>query len=67
MWLEETLGRKKINIERMEDVKAVQPDELASACPFCATMLNDGLTAEELSATVKSKDIAQYLAAALAG
>lgn len=66
MWMEETLGHTKVNIERMNDVKVVQPDELASACPFCATMLNDGLTAENLDVKVKSKDIAQYLAAAMA-
>jgi len=66
MWMEETLGHTKVNIERMKDVKAIQPDELASACPFCATMLNDGLTAEHLDVKVKSKDIAQYLAAAMA-
>jgi Fe-S oxidoreductase len=59
MWLEETLGEKTINVERMEDVKAVQPDGVATACPFCSTMINDGLKAEELNAD--SKDIAQYL------
>lgn len=66
MWMEETLGHTKVNDERMKDVKAVNPNELASACPFCATMLNDGLTAENLDTSVRSQDIAQYLAAALA-
>lgn len=61
MWLEETLGDKTINIERMEDVKAVNPDEVATACPFCATMINDGIKAEELDGKTSSKDIAQYL------
>ncbi|MCF7824808.1 MAG: (Fe-S)-binding protein [Candidatus Marinimicrobia bacterium] len=59
MWLEETLGKKTINIERMEDVKAIQPDGVATACPFCSTMINDGLKAEGLAAD--NKDIAQYL------
>ncbi len=61
MWLEETLGEKTINIERMEDVKAVKPDEVATACPFCATMVNDGIKAEELDISTASKDVAQYL------
>jgi len=61
MWLEETLGERTINIERMEDVKAVNPDEVATACPFCATMVNDGIKAEELDGKTNSKDIAQYL------
>ena len=66
MWLEETLGDKTINIERMEDVKAVNPDEVATACPFCATMINDGIMAEELDAKTSSKDIAQYLLESIA-
>jgi len=59
MWLEETLGDKTINVERIEDVKAIRPEDVATACPFCATMINDGLKAEELN--TGSKDIAQYL------
>ncbi|NQT62727.1 MAG: (Fe-S)-binding protein [Candidatus Marinimicrobia bacterium] len=66
MWLEETLGDKTINVERMEDVKAINPDEVATACPFCATMINDGIKAEELDATTSSKDIAQYLLESIA-
>jgi len=61
MWLEETLGDKTINVERMEDVKAVNPNEVATACPFCATMINDGIKAEALDEQTSSKDIAQYL------
>ncbi|NQV29310.1 MAG: (Fe-S)-binding protein [Candidatus Marinimicrobia bacterium] len=61
MWLEESLGEKTINVERMEDVKAVQPDEVVTACPFCATMINDGIKAEEMDLSTASKDIAQYL------
>jgi Fe-S oxidoreductase len=66
MWLEETLGDKTINVERMEDVKTINPDEVATACPFCATMINDGIKAEELDAKTSSKDIAQYLLESLA-
>jgi Fe-S oxidoreductase len=66
MWLEETLGDRTINIERMEDVKAINPDQVATACPFCATMINDGIKAEELDAKTSSKDIAQYLLESIA-
>jgi Fe-S oxidoreductase len=65
MWLEETLGEKTINIERMEDVKAVKPDDVATACPFCATMINDGIKAEELDMSTASKDVSQYLLASI--
>ncbi len=64
MWLEETIGTK-INVERIEDVKAVQPDEVATACPFCATMINDGLADQDMDASTDSKDVAEYLLAAL--
>ena len=65
MWLEESLGDRTINVERMEDVKAVKPDEVATACPFCATMINDGIKAEALDQSTASRDIAQYLADAI--
>ncbi|NQT97997.1 MAG: 4Fe-4S dicluster domain-containing protein [Candidatus Marinimicrobia bacterium] len=65
MWLEETEG-KKINLERMEDVKKLNPEAVATACPFCATMLNDGIKDEGLTETTQSKDIAEYVAQALA-
>jgi Fe-S oxidoreductase len=65
MWLEETLGEKTINVERMEDVKAIKPDDVATACPFCATMVNDGIKAEDLDISTASKDISQYLLASI--
>jgi len=64
MWLEETEG-KKINLERMEDVKKLNPEAVATACPFCATMLNDGIKDEGLMETTQSKDIAEYVAQAI--
>ncbi len=64
MWLEETEG-KKINLERMEDVKKLNPDAVATACPFCATMLNDGIKDEGMTETTQSRDIAEYVAEAL--
>ncbi|MFH1851463.1 MAG: (Fe-S)-binding protein [Candidatus Neomarinimicrobiota bacterium] len=64
MWLEETEGTK-INIERMEDVKQLQPAAVATACPFCATMISDGLKDTGLAETTTSKDIAEYVAQVL--
>lgn len=61
MWLEELEG-KKINLERMEDVKALSPDAVATACPFCATMISDGIKDEGLTETTRSKDIAEFVA-----
>ena len=59
--MEEKAGFKKINIERIADVKAAQPDYLLTACPFCATMLSDGVKAEGLDNQVTTEDVAQFL------
>jgi Fe-S oxidoreductase len=61
MWMEETLGDKRINEARVEDVIACNVSQVASACPFCSTMLNDGIGSAGIEDKTKSKDIAQYL------
>lgn len=60
MWMEETQG-KRINIERTEEALATGSSVVASACPFCMTMLSDGVKAKEASETVKVKDIAEIV------
>ncbi len=62
MWLEEKTG-DKINIQRATDVKDSGADILATACPFCNTMLSDGCKALDLKTEVR--DIAVIMAAAL--
>ena len=58
MFMEETLG-KRINIDRAEEVMKTGAATLASACPFCATMLMDGLMDKESDIIVK--DIAEIV------
>jgi heterodisulfide reductase subunit D len=43
MFKEPESGKKDINIERIEEVIAIQPQVVAAACPFCMTMLKDGV------------------------
>ncbi len=62
MWMEETIG-KRINILRVEQALEQQPQTIATACPYCAVMVGDGLGA--LNSTVASKDIAELVAEAL--
>ena len=64
MWTEESLGRR-INHMRTDEVIAAAPDIAVTSCPFCQTMLLDGLKDKE-QAGIKVKDIAQLVAEALA-
>jgi Fe-S oxidoreductase/nitrate reductase gamma subunit len=60
MFMEEKIG-KRINIERTEEALSLNPDTIASACPFCMTMLTDGVKAKEVADKVQVKDIAEIL------
>jgi Fe-S oxidoreductase len=62
MFMEETIG-KRINIERAQEVIASGAATVAAACPFCATMLSDGLRDE--AAEVVVKDIVELVDEAL--
>jgi Fe-S oxidoreductase len=58
MFMEETLGQR-INVNRAEEVMRTGAATVAAACPFCATMLNDGLMDKESAIVVK--DIAELV------
>lgn len=60
MWMEETQG-KRVNIERTEEALATQAGTIASACPFCMTMMTDGVKTKERTDDVNVKDIAEIL------
>jgi Fe-S oxidoreductase len=64
MWMEETAG-KRVNIERTEEALALKPDVIGTACPFCMTMLEDGLKDKEAADAVKVKDLAEILLASV--
>lgn len=42
MWMDENIGRR-VNIERTDEALALKPDFVTAACPFCLTMLGDGV------------------------
>jgi Fe-S oxidoreductase len=64
MWMEETEG-KRVNVERTEELLATGADTIAVACPFCMTMMTDGLTAS--GSEVPVMDVAEVVAGQLAG
>jgi Fe-S oxidoreductase len=64
VWLEENEGRR-VNQVRVEQAMEVNPDILASACPFCLTMFEDGVKGKEVADKIKTLDIAEILAESL--
>lgn len=64
MFMEETEG-KRVNIERTEEALSTGADAVASACPFCMTMLTDGIKEKGKTDEVKIKDIAEIIAESL--
>ena len=65
MWLEETIGTR-INVLRTEQALAETPKVIATACPYCAVMIGDGLKTLGREAEVSNKDIAELVADSLA-
>jgi Fe-S oxidoreductase len=61
MFMEEKIG-KRINVERTEELLSSAPDAIATECPFCMTMLTDGLKAKNADEKVRVLDIAEILA-----
>jgi len=64
MWMEETLGTR-INVLRTEQAMALSPAVIATACPYCAVMLGDGLKALGKEEAVGLQDLAELVAAAM--
>src|SRR6201999_1535477 len=48
MWMEERI-RKRINVERVDEALALDPDVVSTACPYCMVMLSDAVTAKKQS------------------
>ena len=59
MFKEPEKGQKDINIERMSDVIASKANVVAAACPFCMTMLSDGVKNENKEQEIQVLDIAE--------
>lgn len=65
MFKEEEKGSTRVNTERTNEAIATGADIIASACPFCNTMMTDGTKVAEKEDTVKVMDIAELIADSL--
>ena len=62
MFKEPEKGNKDINIERMEDAIDVNPTIIATGCPFCNTMMTDGIKSTNKENEIEVLDIAELIA-----
>jgi Fe-S oxidoreductase len=62
MFKEAEKGDKEINIERTEQALETEPEIIATGCPFCNTMMTDGLKNFEKEDRIKVLDVAELIA-----
>ncbi len=55
-------GNKEVNIERTEEALETGASTIAVACPFCMTMMSDGVKNKEKEGQVSVKDLAELIA-----
>jgi Fe-S oxidoreductase len=65
MFKEEEPGAKRINWERADEAIGTGSQIIAAACPFCNTMLTDGVKAAEKETDVRVLDVAELVAASM--
>ena len=61
MFKESEPGNQEVNIKRTEEALETQPDIIAAGCPFCNTMLTDGIKNKKKENEVKVLDIAELI------
>jgi Fe-S oxidoreductase len=66
MFKEEEKGTTRVNFERSQEAMGTGAGVIAAACPFCNTMLTDGVKHEEKEEAVKVMDIAELIASSIA-
>src|SRR3954470_7904564 len=66
MFKEEEPGSTRVNWERTNEAIATGAHVIAAACPFCNTMLTDGVKTKEKEETVQVLDVAELIAQSLA-
>jgi len=64
MWMEEE-PTQRVNTRRVEQALDTRPDAVAVACPFCMTMIDDGLKAKGMEDKVPALDVMEIVASAM--
>jgi Fe-S oxidoreductase len=64
MWMEEDPD-KRVNLRRVDEVVRAQVDVVATACPYCLTMFEDGVKARGVEETLRVRDLSELVAEAL--
>ncbi|MBI2869321.1 MAG: (Fe-S)-binding protein [Chloroflexi bacterium] len=64
MWMEEE-PEKRVNTRRVEEIIDTKVDLVATACPYCLVMFEDGLKAKGAEETVRAKDLSELVVEAL--
>ena len=65
MFKEAEKGDKEVNVERTEEALALNPDVIATGCPFCMTMMTDGVKHFNKEDKTKVLDVAELIAGAM--
>jgi Fe-S oxidoreductase len=61
MWIEEDAD-KRVNLMRTDEALETNPEVIAVSCPFCMTMLSDGIKAKDLEDKVRTLDVMEIVA-----
>ena len=60
MWLEEERD-KQVNLLRTEQALQTDPEVIAVSCPYCMTMLGDGIKAKDMGEKVQALDVMEIV------
>ena len=64
MWMEEEPSQR-VNERRVEEIIEAKVELVATACPYCLIMFEDGIKAKEAEETLHAKDLSELVAEAL--
>ncbi len=65
MWMEEEPD-KRVNVKRTEQMIETRADMVATACPYCLSMFEDGIKTKEVEESIKARDLSELVLQAMA-